>query len=276
MRVAATISPSASLFGDTRTARVEVAVDPHRVDPKSIRIEGRFEPFAVVEPPLAEQRRFGGRDLVEWSVRLRCLEHGLPAQKRRTAGRAAADTRELPLVGGDRPVARSLRIDWPDLLVYSRVDQVEAAALSPQDQPPWRAEIRSFPSTSFAVPPGLFSGVLFAVSGIMVLFALLLCVPLTLRHLRAQAEAGRAAGSHRSNRRSMVLESSEADGDVEPRRQALELVAAELGRRGEEDLELSARRLAWSEEAPPFEDTHALARSVRSVAQSSGNNGGGE
>jgi hypothetical protein len=74
----------------------------------------------------------------------------------------------------------------------------------------------------------------------------------------------------------MVLESSEADGDVEPRRQALELVAAELGRRGEQDLELSARRLAWSEEAPPFEDTHELARSVRSVAQSSGNNGGGE
>ena len=49
-----------------------------------------------------------------------------------------------------------------------------------------------------------------------------------------------------------------------------QLVAAELGRRGEHDLELSARRLAWSADDPAYEDTSALARDVRLAAESNG------
>ena len=70
----------------------------------------------------------------------------------------------------------------------------------------------------------------------------------------------------------LVLLESQADPmtDPGPKRQALELVAAELGRRGEHDLELSARRLAWSADDPAYEDTSALARDVRLAAESNG------
>ena len=54
-------------------------------------------------------------------------------------------------------------------------------------------------------------------------------------------------------------------GEIEPRRQALELVSAWLGERDARDLERSARRLAWSEVPPSPGDTRALARTVRDL-----------
>lgn len=277
IRVNADVSPRTQLFGDTLTARFELVADTRRVELGSVRVDGRFGPYSPVAEPVLERRRVGGAELVVWSVKLRCLD---PACRPGNAAKRVTFTpaRVVYSLGrGGRVVARSVVVDWPTLLVYSRVDQVEVAAVNPLTQPPWRADLGSLPRVSYSAPPGLLSGLLYAVGGLLIAGALLLCVPLALRDVRASAEAGQAGVPQPPLEQALVLleRNSEGDGAVEPRRQALELVAAELGRRDERELELSARRLAWSEEPPPYEDTRALARSARRVTDggSSGNGG---
>ena len=270
--VAATISPRASLFGDTVTARVELAADPRRVEPQSLRIDGRFGPYAAAAQPLVVRRTFAGRELLTWTVQLRCLE--AQCRPRNAVQRVVLpSTRVTYSTVGDGSDRRSMAVDWPDLLVYSRVDQAEVAALNPLDQPPWRAEVRSLPTASYAFPPGLLAGTLLVASAILIVLALLLSVPMALREVRARAEL--APTRLPPLEQALVLLESKPDGvgSVEPRRQALELVAEELGKRGEQELELSARRLAWSAAAPAFEDTRALAGRVRAAAASSNGSG---
>ena len=151
------------------------------------------------------------------------------------------------------------------MLFYSRVDPDEVRALNPLSQPPWRAELASLPAVSYRTSPSLVAALFYAAGGILLAFGLVLLVPLALRKMGAMPE-GRARVLGPLEHALELLETMpDGDGAVEQRREALELVAAELDRRGERELELSARRLAWSAEPPEFEDTSALAQSARRV-----------
>ena len=45
------VSPRVVLFGDTVTARVQVALDRARIDPDSLRVEAEFAPWQLVRAP---------------------------------------------------------------------------------------------------------------------------------------------------------------------------------------------------------------------------------
>ena len=62
-----------------------------------------------------------------------------------------------------------------------------------------------------------------------------------------------------------LVESSLARGVVPDQRKALELLAQELGRTGEERIAFSARVLAWSAPAPAGDATTALTGEVRQL-----------
>jgi hypothetical protein len=63
-----------------------------------------------------------------------------------------------------------------------------------------------------------------------------------------------------------LLESPATNGS-HARRRALELVAEEVERWGEDDLALRARTLAWSEGAPEGDETRALAARLRELLE---------
>ena len=123
---------------------------------------------------------------------------------------------------------------------------------------------------TYRVAPGALAGMLFALGSILILGGVALCFP-TARRYRSGMR-GDADVSLTPLEQALALLEAQPDPTrgPGPQRQALELVAEELGRRGEHDLELSARRLAWSEDVPALEDTSALARDVRLAAETNG------
>ena len=273
IRVRSLLTPRAVLFGDTLTAQLEVASDTHRVDPTSVRIDARFGRYRPVAPPTVRRREIRGAEYLSWTATLLCLElECLPAGEGQTRIRLGPARVTYSLEEDDVRIARTMVVRWPPVLVHSRVDAAELAARDPRGEPPWRADLGSLPAVTYRAPPTLVAAVLFGLGAILVGSALALMSPVLLPLLRRR----RDGDGPRLPPLEQALELLERSGGsvdaVHERREALELIAAELARRGEHELELSARRLAWSEDPPPHEHTVALAQSVRRL-NGSGRNG---
>jgi hypothetical protein len=273
IRIKSVLSPRALLFGDTLTAQLEVASDSRRVDPSSVRIVERFGRYRPVAPPTLRRREIRGTEYLSWTATLRCLGVGcLPSGEGQTRVRLGPARVTYSLVQDDVTVARTVVVRWPPVLVHSRVDAAELAARDPRGEPPWRADLGSFPAVTYRASPTLIAAILYVFGAVLLISALALLRPVLMPLLGR----GRDREGVRLPPLEQALELLERNGGggdaVQAQREALELVAAELARRGEHELELSARRLAWSEAPPPYEDTRALALRVRRL-NGSGSNG---
>jgi hypothetical protein len=273
IRVRSLLTPRAVLFGDTLTAQLEVASDTHRVDPSSVRIDTRFGPYRAVAPPTVRRREIRGADYLSWTATLLCLElECVPAGEGQTRVRLGPARVTYALEEDGVSTARTIVVRWPPVLVHSRVDAAELAARDPRGEPPWRADLGSLPAVTYRASPTLVAAVLVGLGAVLVGSALALLSPVLLPLLRWRGD-GDGSGLPPLEQALELLERDEGGVDsVQERREALELVAAELARRGEPELELSARGLAWSESPPPHEHTLALAQSVRRL-NGSGRNG---
>jgi hypothetical protein len=270
VRVKSVLSPRALLFGDTLTAHLTVAADSRRVDTSSVRIEARFGRYRPVAPPAVERQEIRGAEYISWTATLRCLDlECLPGDGATRARVGPARVTYSMIEDDDVRVARTVVVRWPPALVYSRVDSAELAARDPRGEPPWRADLASLPAATYRASPTLIAAVLYGLGVVLLVGALVLLRPVLLPLLR-WSRADERASVPPLQQALELLERNGGGGDsVQAQREALELVAAELARRGEYELELSARRLAWSEDPPPREHTRALAQSVRGL------NGGG-
>jgi hypothetical protein len=273
VRARSLLSPRTVLFGDALTAQLEVVSDTHRVDPSSVRIDARFGPYRPVAPPTVRRREIRGAEYLSWTATLLCLElECLPAGEEQTRIRLGPARVTYSLEENDARVASTIVVRWPAVLVHSRVDAAELAARDPRGEPPWRADLASLPDATYRASPRLLAALLFGLGAILVGSALALLSPVLLPLLRRR----RDEDGPRLPPLEQALELLERSGGnadaLQERREALELVAAELARRGERELELAARRLAWSEDPPPHEHTVALAQSVRRL-NGSGSNG---
>jgi hypothetical protein len=273
IRARSLLTPRAVLFGDALTAQLEVVSDTHRVDPTSVRIDARFGRFRPVAPPTVRRREIRGADYLSWTATLLCLElECLPAGKGQTRVRLGPARVTYSLREDDVKKARTIVVRWPAALVQSRVDAAELAARDPRGEPPWRADLASLPAVTYRASPTLVAALLFGLGAVLVGSALALLSPVLLPLLRRRRDddGPRLPPLEQALE---LLERGGASADaLQERREALELVAAELARRGEHELELAARRLAWSEDPPPQEHTVALAQSVRRL-NGSGRNG---
>ena len=267
IRVGAVLSPRTPLFGDTVTARVDFAGDTREVVPGSVRITGRFASFRTVAKPLIERKGAGTTEYVVWTAKLRCLNRKcLPKQsQKRVSFRPVHITY---LERGDQPAAeKSLDVQWPALIVYSRIDPIEIEASDPRDEPPWRVDLASLLSVSFSKPPRLTAAALYGAGGVLLFGAAALVVPLRRRELEPESlpeEPEEEIAETPFDQALALLERAPArDETANARRRALEYVAAELGRRGQYALETSARELAWAEHSPSVSDASAFVRRVR-------------
>jgi hypothetical protein len=270
IRVNADLSPHTQLFGDTVTARVAIAIDVDQIALDSLRVDGKFGPYQKIATATVRRSQADGTGYVVWTAMLRCLDAAcLPGKAGKRVVFPTARVSYSLKRGSDtaRPV-RSVAVAWPALLAYSRLDRTQLAALDPRDEPPWRPEFTALPAVSYRASPPLLAFLFYGLGAVLIAASLVLLGPLVLREVRhAMAWSGPPSLRLPPYEQALwLLENDVEDGeDVEARRKALELVAVELGQRGERDLELSARRLAWSPEPPASEHTRALAQSVRRV-----------
>jgi hypothetical protein len=267
IRAIADLSPRTQLFGDTVTARVAIAIDVDRIALGSLRVDGKFGAYQEIATPTVRRSRAGGTGYVVWTARLSCLDAAcLPGKAGKRVRFPTARVSYSLKRGSDTP--RSVTVAWPALLAVSRLDRIQLAALDPRDEPPWRPDSTVLPAVSYRASPRVLVLLFYGLSAVLIGASFILLGPLVLREARrAAARSGPPSLRLPPYEQALwLLENDVEDGeDVEARRKALELVAVELGQRGERDLELSARRLAWSPEPPASEDTRALAQSVRRV-----------
>src|SRR5262249_54573193 len=148
-------------------------------------------------------------------------------------------------------------------------DQVEVAARDPRDEPPWQADYRSLPAVAYRTAPGLVAVMLLGAAGLLIAGGVALIVPLVRREEPQVVQEPPPRLLLPPLEQALVMLESEpgSDADIEPRRQALELVAEAMGERDAADLERTARRLAWSEAPPATDETTTLVRAVRALLE---------
>ena len=267
VRLEATLTPSPALFGQPVTAELDVLVNTKKADPASVESRARFLPYVLAAPPLREDERDGNVVRVRYTDRLACDSLDCttgPKRERRLEFQPAliryrdADGRE-----------RTVMAPWSDLRLVSRLGDsqfrpqtaTEAERGLPTAPLLELAADVSPPPPTYRFAPSTIAIVLFVAALIALAGAVWLAVPVVaLTRSRTDVvaelsplERALASVDHTSRRE---------PGSAE-HREALALLARELRRAGMSDLVSSARRLAWSEQAPTEADSRKLVNEVR-------------
>src|SRR5205823_14874910 len=116
LAVTASLAPRTLSFADPLSARIDVLVDPRRIDPASVRVRPRFGSFRIVSSGL--RTRTAGGVLFTYRYSLECL---VPAC---LPGRTLAERRFLPaFVSYRTPAGRTGReaVEWPTYTVVTHL-----------------------------------------------------------------------------------------------------------------------------------------------------------
>jgi hypothetical protein len=260
---AATLSPRIALFGDTLTATVDVVVDRTVIDPDAVEVRWSHAAWKPVGTPERTRRDSGSTAFLRTTYVLRCLAQ--PCVPVRETEEVQFDAARISYAAPVGEGSRRLTVDaeWPPLIVHSRLagpDENRRDVLAS----PWRADLLSLPAVSYRVSPWLLlgllvvAGTLFVAAAAVILYRLL-----PEREPPPEPEPEPEPVPTPLEQALALLEAPAAANGGQDRRRALELVAEEVERWGDDDLALSARTLAWSEDSPEGDETRALAARLR-------------
>jgi hypothetical protein len=262
--VATTVTPRAALFGDPIVARLDVLLDPHDIDAKSLNLDARYGLYAPSAPTQVTRSHVGRLTRVVYATRLECLTLTCYSGSRRYVTLPSA---RLTFTRADGS-ADSRSVDWFPVEVSSRLSPADLELLSPIDQPPFHAST-ALPSVTYRIAPPLLV-VLLAIVGVALLVAagVVAVRVLSLRMpVRVAASPPAPVEVLRTltplERALHMLERARERGAVPEQRKALENLAGELRRSGERELARSATLLAWAERPPGTDATGALAAAVQ-------------
>jgi hypothetical protein len=246
----ATLDTQALSFGDPLEARVDVLVDPRRVDLDSVRVRPRFAPWRVLSS--TAERRSGAGTLLVYRYALECLSPAcLP-------GRTLAERRFLPALLSYRvPTGRTVHrvVEWPTYRVVTRLTSPDIG-----DPTQHLSEDTSLPAVTYKIAPGTLQPLLAALSAILVLAAgLFVYATLPRRRVATGPELPPLEDALR------LVRASTANGYPAERRKALGRLARELRADGRRDLAQAAVRLAWSSHPPTSEATSDFADRVEAA-----------
>jgi hypothetical protein len=268
----AAVSPNVVYFGDPLTARIDIAVDTHRVDPDRVRIATAFGPFDRLAQH--RERRDAGRiTYIRETYRLRCLSRQcvqiLPsvaaaAGGAKPSGRRATEFPPAQVYVQRRPSVQPILLQWPTVESVTRVNQAES-----QLQTFFYHADLTPPARSYALSPSGALWLLLAVVLVLVAIPVAIAARRVREYRRARGPAPRQelAPLERALR---LLDWANRQPEGEKRRRALELVALELQRGGRGELGDEARALAWSPPPPPPDQAGELGTRVRTATGSDG------
>ena len=268
----ATIEPRIVLFGDTIEARIDVVVDPSRVNPGSVRVAAAFSPWEIVDAPRRVHTERDGMSHLRTTYVLRCLTNLClsPGQSTQTVfPPARMSFATMPLAG--RPAAtRTARINWPVTTVFSRFSTSSFEGRQGLVTP-WHADVLTFPALSVRLAPGLILAVLIGAGVLLLLAGGALAYAAWPRRVVApppeEPEEPPPPPLTPLQQALALLEDAARSNGAEDRRRSLELVAEVLEEWGDGALARSARDLAWSESVPAVEETSHLAMRVRETLE---------
>jgi hypothetical protein len=261
------------LFGDPVRARLDVLVDPARVDPDSVRVESRFDPYARAGRARTARTSADGKVHLVWEYTLECLWIeclGPPAVPRRIVPKAS--TIRFRTRAGKRAAVEA---PWrPFRLVYRTIPvSGDTPATSPNISnlfSPLRTDDEP-PRPDTWVSPTVLGALILSAA-----FLVLVAASLLLRPVVAFVRERRAARTARPQLTPLEqaveqVEAAASDGAGSAlHRETLALLARELRRAGLQEFVSSARRLAWSSEPPTRADSLELARRVREAVAGAG------
>jgi len=255
------MSRSATLFGDSVRASVQLIVDRKRVDPSRIGFNAHFEPFVSIGAPSVTRQDTGGLTRLVYTANLICLTN-LCLSK----GNPEPVHVQFPPVqvfytspSGSR---QTLRLPWQGTTIGPRTTVTDLNGADPFEQPSWRATTDPLP-VSYARSPHTLRLVLFIASGVLFALALFALIRFALTgrlRLRVLSPLERA-----------VVLVERAPAESPEKRKALELLSHELSRSGEPELALVAKQLAWAEPTPLPTLTQPLTLDVRRVIEQRSN-----
>jgi hypothetical protein len=265
----AALTPRNVHFGDTVRAQVDVTLNRARVDPGSVRIATDFAPWAPSAEPERTRRDGETTTHLRTTWVLRCLASAcLPPGRALTVDLTPA-TVTYDTIGPEAASGKRLTARWPRLVAHTRLDASDlepplaGSGRSPFESP-WRADMVSMPPVSYRVEPETARIPLYAAAGAFGLLGLgLAFVGRPRRRPAPVVEAPPPPALTPLEQALAVLEDPVAANGAADRRRALELVAAELAGRGNDDLAYAARRLAWSRQVPAVGSTTPLAEQAR-------------
>ena len=263
------LTPEKVYFGDTVTARVDVTLDRARVRPGSVEVVTNFDPWEPLGKPLETRTDGESTTHLRTTWRLRCVQSvclppatgfTVPFQPVTVTFGSIGDTPADPIV-----------IAWPRLKVASRLDDestppAPGSGSSPFDMP-WRADLVGMPAASLRFDPDTVQAPLFAAAGVLALVGLGLAWVARPRRRPQAVEVEEPPPpppplSPLEHALQLLVDGAAVNGAAD-RRRALELLAAALAGRGDDELARRARELAWSRHAPEVERTTPLAEEVR-------------
>jgi hypothetical protein len=262
-----TLSPRILVFGDTLTAVVDVVLDRTVVDPDDVTLVWSHEPWTTAARPRVERRDSGSTTLLRTTYVLRCLTVPcVPVRETEVVTLEPATVRYAATVG-DATRRLSFDVAWPDLAVHTRIRE-SGTAQTDILAAPWRADTVSLPGISYRASPALVVALL-ALAGVLFLLAaaVLAYRALPEREPPPEPEPEPEPVIPALEQALALLESPASTNGAQDRRRALELVAEELERWGEDDLAEDVRTLAWSASSPQSEETRAVAARLRDLME---------
>jgi hypothetical protein len=274
------LAPPVQLFAEPVVARIDILLDNVRLDPERVRVVGFFEPYEQEGPTVRTRRDQGRYTHLRYEFTLRCLVYeclpGTDARPPRAPRFGTGAQSPRPAVGeiSDRKVhrLRPARILYDDPqqgtrrlrnLTWPRVVSASRLNLSSRETSslgfPFKASVTPVHETTYRAPPALLG------AGLLAGALALLTVPgaLIVGVLRRKpAPVVVQEPDLPALERALRVVDWARDGDAEERRQALELLAAEVDA-SHPQLAGDARRLGWSRTPPSPDDLAQLARRVR-------------
>jgi hypothetical protein len=259
------LSRSAAMFADPVKASISLLIDRRRVDPERVGFNPSFKPYAVIGVPSVQRFDTGQLTHLKYTANLVCLTYEClpPGPNTRVQFKPAEVFYWRRSGGGPR---KTLQLAWYPFTLASRTTEADLNNADPFQQPSWRITTDPL-AVSYGISPGVLRGLLFALSGVLFLCALVGLVAL-FRAVRARIHRAPTTPLERAV---MLVEEATQRDDQPAKRKALERLSRELTHTGEQDLALTARELAWAEPTPVPSVTQPLTVDVRRVIEERSN-----
>lgn len=269
LAASANLSPASHLFAGPIHVRIDAVVDRSRIDPNRVYVESHWAPYEVIDGFVRARKDVGNVTRLTWNGDIHCVViECTPAPGSAVLKQLRPSYLRYRPRPGDRSVPAAVRIAWPHLNGFSRLDpnQLERTALvSRVDRvnrlsvvlPPWRLDSLPIGSDSYRITPTklFWLSLFFAAALVLAAFVLVRSWLPDLRFMR------KAPPLSRLERALVTVEQTRSESDE--RRKALELLAEELRSSGRGGLAGEAKELAWAQHGPEGDRTTALTAQVR-------------